>query len=1140
MQRRTLPPDALFDAALHPERADEIAEMGLEIIARPGTAAPASHVPGMFAISRGERRLAVVKEVHRVAASRAVLEAEGIPCEGHSDGVFIEVDSELGGRRGLKITGHRPGMMARHVVLMREQPPPRRMPAPIRQRQFAEDDPTSLAALLAAAYALRRRRQRTVGEDYLRSLLEPGSGTSPIAADLQNAVAELDRRLAAVPAGQDRSAAMSSAADAIAAGLLSAAERAFILDTQRSTLELLEPADRDRYLPFAWQAGDFPGGPSGPNEARADQMFNALTRLRPERRANSGDTAVVRADEFTAAMQRRIDGALVAVPGESGKRLHRDASAAFVEMRTAAAADGVTLGINNSYRTAATAQANAARADNRSAVASFSSHTLGLAVDLNMSHSGLRFLETTTRPFRNVVDMYKSPVHKWMFLRGEPFGWFPYRKEPWHWEYNPVGFRERLRQPSSGTAAAPTSAAATPSTPAPTTSAAPAAAPPSPAPATREDVGAAESITDPIPAPRPPLAITGTVGRGGRNQADDVRAVQDRLLALRVADAADIAAERPAAGAAVTEAALPKTIAAIEAFQQQMAIAVNGAVALRGATRRDLDRAIPVPTQAELSAIATGLGTIGQTVSRGLTIAGPVGAVATGNAAEDVRAVQRRLVDLGVLAASHRESPAADATGSVAQANLSATIAALWRVQEDARFFVAKGTISGAVTAGVVRPGDATATLLDRISVYQMTLGATRLSLRDHVRSSYTQSVAGVSFSGTASPSALPLATYTDVDPSTTPAAARNQAAALKLVSTFEGNFDAINTYDRAVVSVGFIQFAGGGRGLPPYIALLKARQPAKFRDLLQKFGIDVEYTVAGGAIAAPQLVVLDPAGTRVLRGDAAERAIRDDKRLTTALILSGRDRDAQIVQLEAAVRGYVRPPLNETVTWSDGRVRHKLGDVLRSQKGMAALFDRTIQEGLGAAHRRFQRVIQRMVHNAEPRSTTTPPSPPPVTTLATVQSREGDILAELERDLQAATDVSAAIGRARTLLETLIRAAGAAGATVAALLARAELADARRAVTDAQVKAADVVNLSTSGNVDTRLTTMTTTIANEERRLALTPAPASVADLTAALTASRQALVGIAGPVSTAPTFLARIQRIRRSTLDAGLAEAA
>ena len=41
-----------------------------------------------------------------------------------------------------------------------------------------------------------------------------------------------------------------------------------------------------------------------------------------------------------------------------------------------------------------------------------------------------------------VVRMRESPVHKWLLLRGEEFGWYPYQNEPWHWEYNPPGFRE--------------------------------------------------------------------------------------------------------------------------------------------------------------------------------------------------------------------------------------------------------------------------------------------------------------------------------------------------------------------------------------------------------------------------------------------------------------------------------------------------------------------------------------------------------------------------------------------------------------------------------------------------------------------------------------------------------------------------
>jgi hypothetical protein len=92
------------------------------------------------------------------------------------------------------------------------------------------------------------------------------------------------------------------------------------------------------------------------------------------------------------------------------------------------------------------------------AVAAFSSHSLGLAVDLQMSAGTQHFQEMTTRPMSNVAGMRAAPAHKWMVLRAEEFGWFPYGNEPWHWEYNPPGFRDRFRaivdpQPAAAAAA---------------------------------------------------------------------------------------------------------------------------------------------------------------------------------------------------------------------------------------------------------------------------------------------------------------------------------------------------------------------------------------------------------------------------------------------------------------------------------------------------------------------------------------------------------------------------------------------------------------------------------------------------------------------------------------------------------------
>jgi len=639
--------------------------------------------------------------------------------------------------------------------------------------------------------------------------------------------------------------------------------------------------------------------------------------------------------------------------------------------------------------------------------------------------------------------------------------------------------------------------------------------------------GEAEGIKDPIVPPRPPLAITGSVGRGARNMPADVRAVQDRLVELRALDRSYVAGEQPAGTAALADTSLPRTITAIESFQRHSGIAVDGKVDLKSPTRTDLDRAIPLPSATAFTAAAAERNAIAQTVSRGLTLKGPVGATATGNAPDDVREVQRRLVELGKLSAAHHETPAAGSTGIVPQSSLRATIAALRTFQQDVKFWSERRRVAGTITPGVVAPGDATAALLDRVSVYTMGTPTSGITFRDHVVSGVTESADGVMFVGTAPPSAIAIGEYEALGLS------KGQAAALKFVSAHEGNFDAINTYDRALVSVGFIQFAGS-RGLPPYLALLKARQPASFRDELQKYGIDVEFTVAGGAINAARVVVLDSARSRLLRAAAAERAVRDDKRLTAALILSGRQRRVQLAQIEAAIRDYVLPSLAAIVSWGPGGARAPLGDLLRSQKGMAALFDRAIQEGLAAARRRFERLIQRIARGTE----ATPPPPPAV---AELQRREGDVLAELERDLQAAADVATRIARARTALRTLHGAASAAGATVPGVMARPELAAARQAVRDARAGLSSVINVSTprGASVDATLASIDTTLTAEESRLSLTPPPASVAALASSFSASTQTLGTAAGPLSTSHVFLARIQRIRRSTLDASLAEA-
>jgi hypothetical protein len=225
--------------------------------------------------------------------------------------------------------------------------------------------------------------------------------------------------------------------------LLRAIELKFVHDPKTSGLDILGPELSHHFRDFNWQEDDFPGGPQGPNEQFADVMVDTLDLVLPERRANSSRTAVVLKSEVNDAVWGLITNKWTVVPGQERWKLNPYALKSFVQMRDAAKRDGVDLLINSAHRYPQTAQRNAARAGNANAVASFSSHSLGLAIDFNMSHrDDFKTKEGATGSMPAMVHMRQSPVHKWLVLHGEKFGWYPYQNEPWHWEYNPPGFHD--------------------------------------------------------------------------------------------------------------------------------------------------------------------------------------------------------------------------------------------------------------------------------------------------------------------------------------------------------------------------------------------------------------------------------------------------------------------------------------------------------------------------------------------------------------------------------------------------------------------------------------------------------------------------------------------------------------------------
>lgn len=223
----------------------------------------------------------------------------------------------------------------------------------------------------------------------------------------------------------------------------------WIRSTSHSALELIaDEAQRRRFLhEIDWSREYFPSNLDAQGKPaagrRAEELFAAMAKVVPERRVPQ---------HFAPAGIRYHDvtRAVVKVPGQPDFRLFPEACAAFVRLREAAAADGVQLRILSSWRSLAQQQAARKQQPNPKAVArGVSAHMYGLAVDLNLKVPGLSIDNRATRAddkMANIVRMYRSPIYKWLALNGSRFGWFPYRNEPWHWEYNPPGFKARFEQ----------------------------------------------------------------------------------------------------------------------------------------------------------------------------------------------------------------------------------------------------------------------------------------------------------------------------------------------------------------------------------------------------------------------------------------------------------------------------------------------------------------------------------------------------------------------------------------------------------------------------------------------------------------------------------------------------------------------
>ncbi|MCX7800810.1 MAG: hypothetical protein N2109_10765 [Fimbriimonadales bacterium] len=164
----------------------------------------------------------------------------------------------------------------------------------------------------------------------------------------------------------------------------------------------------------------------------------------------------------------------------------------------------------------------------------------------------------------------------------------------------------------------------------------------------------------------------------------------------------------------------------------------------------------------------------------------------------------------------------------------------------------------------------------------------------------------------------------------------------MQAVSLLEGGFDSVNTYDTGFVSVGFIQFAclsSGAGSLGAMLLRHKTENPADFQRDFRAFGIDV--------LPDGRLAVVRPSDGAERRGADAAQAIIDHPGLIAVFQRAGQRSEAyRMAQIRTAMAMFYPEDDVVEVPVGDRTERVRVGDIVRTEAGLATLMDRKVNTG--------------------------------------------------------------------------------------------------------------------------------------------------------------------------------------------------
>lgn len=175
----------------------------------------------------------------------------------------------------------------------------------------------------------------------------------------------------------------------------------------------------------------------------------------------------------------------------------------------------------------------------------------------------------------------------------------------------------------------------------------------------------------------------------------------------------------------------------------------------------------------------------------------------------------------------------------------------------------------------------------------------------------------------------------------------------LTVISHHEGTFSNVNTWDRAIVTWGFIQWTfgeGGDGSLVALLAEIKRREPQLFENRMQRYGLDITASAAQ---------VNRPDGT-VLTGGPAALAMQTDAKLIGVLSRLGSEQIVQQIQIEHAIATKItnlraRRVSGHPVTF---------GDVISSSYGVGVMTDRHVGSGIGRVAQTVKATLDQFVRD--------------------------------------------------------------------------------------------------------------------------------------------------------------------------------